>query len=172
MNFEQLQPRTSIIAIEITRVLLVSFRHGSVFEWRGQWYFACNDRTHGGSPYFRNTVRHHAKRNNTSHVTRHTSHVTRHTSPRQVIGYVHYRANGTIAPVRITSAGCRCRASLLRPPNKLSLMMNAGVGEHDIAVSRGRLPAAEYDAVSNGNKTENAFGGQLKHPFSTHDSNS
>jgi hypothetical protein len=32
-------------------------RHGSVFEWHGQWYFACNDRTHGGTPYFRNTVR-------------------------------------------------------------------------------------------------------------------
>eukprot|EP01063_Lacrimia_lanifica_P035655 TRINITY_DN6863_c0_g1_i1.p1 TRINITY_DN6863_c0_g1~~TRINITY_DN6863_c0_g1_i1.p1 ORF type:complete len:464 (+),score=58.20 TRINITY_DN6863_c0_g1_i1:205-1596(+) len=56
-------------------------RHGSFLEANGQWYFACNDRSHShdkASPAsFRDTV----------------------------VGYVHFRANGTIAPVAIDAQG-------------------------------------------------------------------
>lgn len=53
-------------------------RHGSFFEFNGQWYFACNDQSEpGASPYFRDTV----------------------------ISYVHYRENGDIAPVRLNQVG-------------------------------------------------------------------
>jgi hypothetical protein len=53
-------------------------RHGSYFELNGQWYFACNDQaTPGATEHFRNSV----------------------------ISYVHYRANGTIAPVRLDTVG-------------------------------------------------------------------
>ena len=75
-------------------------RHGSVFEWRGQWYFACNDRTHGGTPYFRNTVR-----ECMSCWPCMCRNFTRQMLPKQVIGYLHYRNNGTIAPVKIQSIG-------------------------------------------------------------------
>lgn len=30
-------------------------RHGSFFEWNGQWYFICNDMSRSGSPYFRDS---------------------------------------------------------------------------------------------------------------------
>jgi beta-xylosidase len=53
-------------------------RHGSFFEWRGQWYFICNDLSRHGR-FFRNSA----------------------------IGYVHYRENGEIAPVRMTVKGVR-----------------------------------------------------------------
>ena len=56
-------------------------RHGSFFEAYGQWYFATNDRSH-------------------SKDKRHPD-VYRDT----VVGYVHYRADGTIAPVRIDAVG-------------------------------------------------------------------
>ena len=53
-------------------------RHGSFFEFRGQWYFACNDQSQpGSSPFFRNSV----------------------------ISHVHYRANGEIYPLRLTRTG-------------------------------------------------------------------
>ena len=53
-------------------------RHGSFFEFRGQWYFACNDQSQpGSSPFFRNTV----------------------------ICHVHYRENGDIIPLRLTRVG-------------------------------------------------------------------
>ena len=52
-------------------------RHGSFFTLHGQSYFACNDRSHGGGSGFRSTI----------------------------IAYAHYRANGTIAPVRIDETG-------------------------------------------------------------------
>jgi hypothetical protein len=53
-------------------------RHGSFFELNGQWYFACNDQaTPGATEHYRNSV----------------------------ISYVHYRADGTIAPVRLDTVG-------------------------------------------------------------------
>ena len=53
-------------------------RHGSFFELNGQWYFACNDQaTPGATEFYRNSV----------------------------ISYVHYRADGTIAPVRLSTIG-------------------------------------------------------------------
>jgi len=53
-------------------------RHGSFFELNGQWYFACNDQaTPGATEHYRNSA----------------------------ISYVHYRADGTIAPVRLDRVG-------------------------------------------------------------------
>lgn len=52
-------------------------RHGSFFTFHGQTYFACNDESHGGGGGFRSTI----------------------------IAYAHYRANGTIAPIRIDETG-------------------------------------------------------------------
>jgi len=53
-------------------------RHGSFFELNGQWYFACNDQaTPGSTEHYRNSA----------------------------ISYVHYRADGTIAPVRLDTVG-------------------------------------------------------------------
>ena len=62
-------------------------RHGSFFTFHGQTYFACNDRSHGGGSAFRNSI----------------------------VAYVHYRRNGTIAPIRIDETG---------------------VGEYDVMLSR------------------------------------
>lgn len=53
-------------------------RHGSFFEWRGQWYFICNDQTAAGQ-FYRDSV----------------------------ITYVHYKENGEIAPIQITKKGIR-----------------------------------------------------------------
>ncbi len=52
-------------------------RHGSFFEWKGQWYFAYCDMSQTGNRRFRDTF----------------------------ISYVHYRENGEIAPVRVDGAG-------------------------------------------------------------------
>jgi hypothetical protein len=53
-------------------------RHGSFFEWRGRWFFACNDQSQRGtSPLFR----------------------------RSVLCDVEYRPDGTIAPLRLRIAG-------------------------------------------------------------------
>ena len=52
-------------------------RHSSFFTFHGQTYYACNDESHGGGGGFRSTI----------------------------VAYVHYRANGTIAPVRIDETG-------------------------------------------------------------------
>ncbi len=53
-------------------------RHGNFFEFNGQWYYAANDFSQPGrTRYFRDVV----------------------------IGYVHYRENGDIAPVRIDRTG-------------------------------------------------------------------
>ena len=53
-------------------------RHGSFFELNGQCYFACNDQaTPGATEHYRNSA----------------------------ISYVHYRADGTIAPVRLDRVG-------------------------------------------------------------------
>jgi len=56
----------------------ISFdRHGSFFEWRGQWYFMCNDMSHTRNPFYRDSS----------------------------IGRVFYRPDGRIEPVRLESAG-------------------------------------------------------------------
>lgn len=72
-------------------------RHGSFMEFGGQWFYASNDRSHSSDKahpdVFRDTV----------------------------VGYVHYRANGTIAPVIIDAVG---------------------VGTYD--ASRGRIEAENY----------------------------
>ncbi|MGN6728060.1 MAG: family 43 glycosylhydrolase [Tepidisphaeraceae bacterium] len=57
---------------------LLSDRHGCFFQWRRQWYFACNDLSSpGNTNYFRSTV----------------------------VSYVHYRANGEIGPINLTRQG-------------------------------------------------------------------
>ena len=52
-------------------------RHGSFFEWHGQWYFICNDQSQTRNRYFRDSS----------------------------LCYVFYKANGDIAPVRLDAAG-------------------------------------------------------------------
>lgn len=52
-------------------------RHGSFFEWRGQWYFMCNEMGLTQNTFFRDSS----------------------------LSYVRYRANGEIEPVRIEDAG-------------------------------------------------------------------
>ncbi|MCE5278042.1 MAG: family 43 glycosylhydrolase [Planctomycetaceae bacterium] len=52
-------------------------RHGSFFQWRGQWYFICNDMSRIGNPVFRDSC----------------------------LCYVNYRPDGSIEPVKITAAG-------------------------------------------------------------------
>ena len=52
-------------------------RHGSFFEWHGQWYFAYCDISQTGNRYFRDTF----------------------------ISYVYYRENGEIAIIRIDGTG-------------------------------------------------------------------
>jgi hypothetical protein len=57
---------------------IVHDRHGSFFEFNGQWYFACNDASQKGSQkFFRNSI----------------------------LSYIHYRDNGEIAPIHIGSVG-------------------------------------------------------------------
>ncbi len=57
---------------------LVQDRHGSFFEFKGQWYFICNDTSRpGSSSGFRDSA----------------------------ISYVYYRANGEIAPLRLDRTG-------------------------------------------------------------------
>lgn len=76
-------------------------RHGSFFDWHGQSYFACNDQSGPGqSPLFRNSA----------------------------LCYVHYRADGTIVPLRLTKQG---------------------VGRHDL---RQGIKAAEFSALQRGKK--------------------
>jgi hypothetical protein len=53
-------------------------RHGSFFEWRGRWFFACNDQSQpGATEFFR----------------------------RSVLCDVDYLADGTIAPLKLTRQG-------------------------------------------------------------------
>lgn len=84
-------------------------RHASFFEFQRQWYFACNDKSlPGTSDFFRNTD----------------------------ISYVHYRANGDIAPVRLD---------------------RVGVGRYDAA--KGKIEAEDYfKLIGNGTVGERADG--------------
>jgi len=52
-------------------------RHGSFFEWRKQWYFICNDMSQTRSRFFRDSA----------------------------LGYVSYRHDGAIEPIRLDTAG-------------------------------------------------------------------
>lgn len=52
-------------------------RHGNYFTWHGQWYFTYCDISQTGNRYFRDTF----------------------------ISYVHYQANGEIAPIRVDGIG-------------------------------------------------------------------
>jgi GH43 family beta-xylosidase len=84
-------------------------RHGSFFEWNHQWYFAYCDMSRTGSRFFRDAF----------------------------ISYVHYRANGEIADVKVEGIG---------------------VGEYD--AKRGPIEAENYFAASPGTEQrETAEGG-------------
>ncbi|MEM9930897.1 MAG: family 43 glycosylhydrolase [Bacteroidota bacterium] len=52
-------------------------RHGSFFEWNNQWYYAYCDISQSGNRYFRDTF----------------------------ISYIHYHADGTMAPIRVDGVG-------------------------------------------------------------------
>lgn len=84
-------------------------RHGNFFRFNNQWYYACNDYSQPGrSAHFRDAV----------------------------ISYVHYRDDGTIAPVRIDAVG---------------------VGEYDGASSR--IEAEDYFKSVNAGQGECPAGG-------------
>lgn len=83
-------------------------RHGSFFEWHHQWYFACCDMSRTGNRYFRDAI----------------------------ISYVHYRANGEIADIKVDSLG---------------------VGEYD--AKRGPIEAENYFAASPGTEQRETAGG-------------
>ena len=74
-------------------------RHGSFFECHHQWYFACCDMSRTGTRFFRDAI----------------------------ISYVHYRANGEIADIKVD---------------------RIGVGEYD--AKRGPIEAENYFAASPG----------------------
>jgi len=73
-------------------------RHGNFFEWNNQWYFAYCDMSQTGNRRFRDAF----------------------------ISYVHYRANGEIADIKVDGIG---------------------VGEYDL--KRGRIEAENYFAAIN-----------------------
>lgn len=77
-EFRQVAPPKGMPAQFLPRDMLLSDRHGSFFQFHGQWYFIYNDLSlPGSSPFFRNAV----------------------------LSYVRYRRNGEIAPVRLTRTG-------------------------------------------------------------------
>ena len=79
-------------------------RHGNFFTWHNQWYYACNDKSQPGrGEHFRDAC----------------------------ISYVHYRANGEMAPIQLDLIG---------------------VGEHD--AQRGRIEAENYFAATNVTQVE------------------
>ena len=93
---------------EMVNNRLVQDRHGSFFEFKGQWYFICNDTSRpGATPRFRDSA----------------------------ISYVHYRADGEIAPLRLDKTG---------------------VGAYD---ARGLIEAEDYFAIRNAKPGESASGG-------------
>jgi beta-xylosidase len=65
-------------------------RHGCFFEWKDQWYFACNDQSQTGSTRFRDFS----------------------------IAYLNYRDNGEMEPVRLTTDGVRPPDGVLHCPEK------------------------------------------------------
>ena len=83
-------------------------RHGSYFSWHGQDYFTYCDISQTGNRYFRDAF----------------------------ISYVHYRDDGTIAPLRVDGVG---------------------VGRH--LADQGVIPAEEYFAITGAVKEQDADGG-------------
>jgi hypothetical protein len=66
------------VSPKFRRPNLVHDRHGNFFEFHGQWYYACNDKSQPGrSDFFRDSI----------------------------ITYVHFKDNGDMAPVRIDEIG-------------------------------------------------------------------
>ena len=91
------------------RIELHYDRHGNFFQFNGQWYYVANDYSQPGrTRYFRDAV----------------------------MGYVHYRDNGDIAPVRIDEVG---------------------VGQYD--ASRGEIEAEDFFAVRGAKVGECPVGG-------------
>ncbi len=78
-------------------------RHGSFFDWHGQSYFAFCDISQTGNRYFRDTF----------------------------VSYVHYRRDGTIAPIRVD---------------------RIGVGNYDAA--SGPIDAGDFFSLQNADKQE------------------
>lgn len=90
------------------RACLLIDRHGNFFEFNGQWYYAANDFSQPGrSPFYRDAV----------------------------MGYVHYKDNGDIAPVRID---------------------RTGVGQYD---AKGEIEAEDWFKSEGVSNTENPWGG-------------
>ena len=90
------------------RSALLFDRHGNFFEFNGQWYYAANDFSQPGrTRYYRDVV----------------------------IGYVHYKDNGDIAPVRID---------------------RTGVGQYDAS---GEIEAEDWFKAEGASNTENLWGG-------------
>ena len=83
-------------------------RHGSFFEWHNQWYFAYCDISQTGNRYFRDTF----------------------------ISYIHYKANGEMALIRVDGIG---------------------VGEYD--ANNGKIEAEDYFKASGTLNKENSGGG-------------
>ena len=83
-------------------------RHGSFFEWHNQWYFAYCDISQTGNRYFRDTF----------------------------ISYVHYKANGEMALIRVDGIG---------------------VGEYDASI--GKIEAEDYFKSSGTSIKESMHGG-------------
>ncbi|MFD1316403.1 family 43 glycosylhydrolase [Namhaeicola litoreus] len=82
-------------------------RHGSFFEWHNQWYFAYCDISQTGNRWFRDTF----------------------------ISYVHYKDDGTIAPIRVDGTG---------------------VGQYN---ANNDIEAEDYFKADGLHKTENTVGG-------------
>ena len=78
-------------------------RHGNYFTWHGQWYFTYCDMSQSGNRYFRDAF----------------------------ISYVHYKANGEIAPVRVD-----------------------GIGVGEYRAEQGRIEAEDYFVAMNTAKQE------------------
>ena len=90
------------------RADLLFDRHGNFFEFNGQWYYAANDfKQPGRSPYYRDVV----------------------------MGYVHFKDNGDMAPVRID---------------------RTGVGQYDAI---GEIEAEDWFKSEGASNAENPWGG-------------
>ena len=101
-----IKPETTDEAFQITG--LTRDRHGSFFEFKGQDYFMCNDFSQPGTTNrFRNSI----------------------------LSYVHYRANGEMAPIHISALG---------------------VGQY---VATDKVEAENFFQISGGAKAETPNGG-------------
>jgi arabinoxylan arabinofuranohydrolase len=89
-------------------------RHGSFFEWNNQWYFAYCDISQTDNRYFRDTF----------------------------ISYIHYRANGEMAPIRVDRTGVGQYDPALAPIQAEDYFAAAGTEKIELPVSGfGVVPA-------------------------------